>query len=83
MARGEDVRAKGERGVEQVGEFQFAIAGDAGNRRLAGRVALREGIDYPCAEALFVIQHVMGNVEPRRDEARVMNVLAGAAAPLR
>ena len=79
MAGGERVRAEIARHVEQVGELDLLVAGHAGNRRLAVGIGLREGVDHLGAEARLVIQHVMGNADPRRRLAGVENILAGAA----
>ncbi len=65
--------------LEEIRELDLLVAGDAGDRRLAGNVALGEWLDHLFAEALLVIEHVMGNAEPRGDVARVVDVLTGAA----
>ncbi len=41
-----------------------------------------ERIDHLLAEALLVIEDVMRDAEPRRDEPRIVDVLAGAAGAL-
>ena len=58
------------------------VAGDAGDRRLALRITAGEAVDHLLAEALFVIEHIMRDVELRRDAAGIVNVLAGAAGAL-
>ena len=69
-------------GVEQIGEFHVLVAGDAGYRRLAGNIGAREGLDHLFAKALLVVEHVMGNADPRRDVAGVVDILPRAAGPL-
>ena len=69
-------------GLEQVDELHVLVAGDAGDRRLAGDIGARERLDHLLAEARFVVEHVMRQPEPRRDVARVVDVLTGAARAL-
>ena len=69
-------------GFEQIGEFDVLVAGDAGDRRLAGDIGARERLDHPLAKPRLIVEHIMGNAEPRRHVARVMNVLSGAAGAL-
>ena len=64
---------------KQVGELDRLVAGDAGDRRLAPRIALGERLDHRLAEARLVVEHVVRDAEPRRHLARVVDVLAGAA----
>ncbi len=66
---------------EQVLELHRAVALDAGDRRLAGEIALGEALDHGVAEAVLVIEHVMGNADLLGDAARIMDVLPGAAGP--
>ena len=79
MAGGERVRAEVARHVEQVGELDLLVAGHAGNWGFAVDIGLREGVDHLGAEARLVIEHVMGNADPRRRLAGVENILARAA----
>ena len=64
---------------EQVGELDRLVAGDAGDRRLASGIALRERLDDGLAEARLVVEHVMRDAEPRRHLAGIVDVAAGAA----
>ncbi len=82
VAGGQRVGAELARGLQQVGELDGLVARDAGDRRLAGHVALRERIDHRLAEALFVVEHVVRNAERLGDAARIVDVLAGAARAL-
>ena len=66
-------------GLQQVGELDRLVAGDARNRRLAGDVAFGEGVDHRLAKTLLVVEHVMGNAELLGNRARVADVLACAA----
>ena len=68
--------------IEQIGEFDKLIAGHAGNRRFAARIGGGELIDDPLLKALLEIEHKMRNAEPRRDGARILNILARAAGAL-
>ncbi len=66
---------------EQILELHRAVALDAGDRRLAGEIALGEALDHGVAEAVLVVEDVMGNADLLGDAARVMDVLPGAAGP--
>ena len=68
--------------IEEVGEFDVLVAGDAGDRRLARDIAARERLDHLFAKPRLVIEHVMGNAELGGDVARVVNVLSRAAGAL-
>src|SRR6185503_6638233 len=78
---GERIRSQLQGGVEQVGELDLLVAGDAGDGRLARRVAVGEGLDHAGPEARLVVQNVVGNAEPVGHPAGVVDVLAGAAGP--
>ena len=82
MAGRQRVGAEVARGLEQVGELDRLVAGDAGHRRLAGEVAVGEAVDHRLAEAALVVEHVVRNAERLGDAARVVDVLAGAAGAL-
>jgi hypothetical protein len=82
MAGGEHVRAEFARGLEQVAELDRAVAFDAGDRRLAGEIAVGEVLDHGLAEAGFVVEHVMRDADHLGDAAGVVDVLAGAARAL-
>ena len=79
MAGGHGGGAEIAGGGEEVGELDGLVAGDAGDRRLAPRVALGERLDHRLAEARLVVEHVMRDAELRGDLARVVDVLPGAA----
>ena len=83
-----DIVPGGERlGVEllrrgqQLAELDLLVAGDTRNRRLAGNVAVGEGLHDRRLEALLVVEDVVGDAELVGHPARVVNVLAGAAGP--
>ena len=68
--------------VEQIGEFQVLIAGDARDRSLARDVSSGEWLDHLLEKALLVVEHIMGDVEPRGDVPGVVDILPGAARAL-
>ena len=76
------IGAKVARGLQKVGELHGIVARGAGYGRLARRVARDERVDHRPPEAGLVVEHVMGNAEPRRDGARVVDVAPGAAGAL-
>ena len=79
VAGGERVRLQLAHGGEQLVELDLLIAHHARNRRLAGRIAVREGLHDGGLEALLVVEDVVGDAEPVGDAARIVDVLAGAA----
>src|SRR5579875_214672 len=79
MAGGEKVGAEILHRVEEIGELDLAIAGDAGNRRLAFGIAAGETVDHLFPEALFIIEHVVRNAELCRNLPGIMNILPGTA----
>src|SRR5262245_58433603 len=82
MPGGKRCRTKLARGLQQIAEFDGAVALDAGDGRLAVRITLGEIVDHGFAEAAFVIQHVMRNADRGRDIAGIVNVAPGAAGAL-
>ena len=82
MARRQHVGAELLGGVEEVAKLDLLIAGDARDRRLAGGVALGEAVDHGRGEAALVVEHVVRNAERICNPARIVDVLAGAAASL-
>ena len=71
MPRGEGISPQILRGLEQIGEFDLGIAGDAGNGRFAHRIGLRKPVNHLLAKAGFIIQDIMRNTEARRNLTRV------------
>ena len=82
MAGRQQIGAEIVGGVEQIGEFHVLIAGDARHRSFARDIGSGERLDHLLAKALLVIEHIMGNAEPRRDVARIVNILSRAARAL-
>ncbi len=82
MAGGEAVGAEVARGVEQVAELDPLVAADAGDRRFAAHIRIREVVDHRLAEAAFVIQHVMRDAQTLGHLAGIMDILPGAAGAL-
>ena len=70
MAGGERVGAKILRRLEQIGEFDELVAGDAGHRRFAAGVRRGELFDHLLLKAAFEIENKMRNAQTRRDGAR-------------
>src|SRR6516164_333349 len=70
------------RGREQIAELDRLVALDARHRRLARHIAFGEAVDHHFLEAALVVEHVVGNADPLRHRARVIDVLAGAAGTL-
>ena len=79
MAGGERIGPELAGEAEQVAELHGAIALDAGDRRLAGEIALGEALDHRVAEAALIVEHVMRNADRLGDAAGVVDILAGAA----
>ena len=69
------------RGHQEIAEFDCLIALDAWDRRFAGHIACRKAINHRFFEPLLVVEHVMGNADPRGHCAGIVNVAAGAAGP--
>ena len=63
---------------QEIAELHRLIAAHAGDRRLAAEVAADEVLDHRFAEPRFVIEDVVGDVEPRRHRAGIVDVGAGA-----
>ena len=74
--------AKLARGGQKVAELHQAVALDAGHRRLARGIAVREILDHGFAETAFIIQHIVRNAETLGNVAGVMDVLTGTAGAL-
>ena len=68
--------------LEQVAKLDLLIAGDARDRRLARGIALRKAAHHRVGEAALIIEHVVGDAQHLGDAARIVDVLAGAAASL-
>ena len=68
--------------VEKIAELDLLVAGDARDRRLAGGVAFGEAVDDGGGKAALVVEHVVRNAERICNPARIVDVLAGAAAAL-
>ena len=82
MAGCEAVGVEVARGGQQVAELDRAVALDAGDRRLAGEVALGEPVDHRIAESVLVVEDVVRDAEAFGDTPGVVDVLAGAAGAL-
>ena len=67
---------------QQVAELDRLVAGDAGDRRLAGADSCRRSGRSPPRGSGLVVEHVMRDAERLGDAARIVDVLAGAAGAL-
>ena len=81
MPGGEHVGVELLGGGQQLVELDLLVAGHTRDRRLAGNVAVGEGLHDRRLEALLVVEDVVGDAELVGDPARVVDVLAGAAGP--
>jgi hypothetical protein len=68
--------------LEQVLELDPLVAANAGDGRASGGVAVGEILNHRRPETLLEVEHVMRDVETLGDQARVPDVLAGAAGAL-
>src|SRR5258707_6948931 len=82
MAGRQHLRAELARSRQEIAKLDRLVALDAGHGRLACHIAFDATVDDRFPEAALVIQHVMGNADPLRDRARVIDVLPGAAGAL-
>ena len=73
------------RRAEEIAELDRAVALDARDRRPSRKIVVGETVHHFRAEAVLVVENIMGDVDLRGDLSRVMNVLAGAtgARPMR
>ena len=79
MSGDEDICAEIPRGFQQIAEFDFVIAGDAGDRRFARHVAFGKTVDHLGGKACLIIQNVVWNFECFCNPSSIMNILTGAA----
>ncbi|MCY1536261.1 hypothetical protein D9M68_717090 [compost metagenome] len=82
MAGGQHVGAEVARHFHQVDELDRLVAGNARHRRFALLIGIGKGRDHALLEALFIVEHVMGNTQRRRHAARVVDILASATGTL-
>src|SRR5215831_3249644 len=82
MAGREHLGAELACGRQEIAELDRLVALDARHGRLARHIAFGEAVDDRFLEAALVVEHVMGNPDPLRDRARVIDVLPGAASAL-
>ncbi|MNE40344.1 hypothetical protein D3C80_1343550 [compost metagenome] len=68
--------------VQQVAELHRLIAADAGDRRLALQIGIRELVDHGVLEAAFVVEDVVGDADQFGGQTGVVDVLPGAAGAL-
>ena len=78
MAGRQGVGAEVLRRFKQIGEFDFAVAGDARYGRLPRRITLRERRDDLALEPLLVVEHIVRDAEAGGGKTRIMYVLSGA-----
>ena len=69
-------------GFQQVAELDRLVAANARHRGFAAQVAVGELVDHRVLEAAFVVQDVVGDAQAFGGQARIVDVLAGAAGAL-
>ena len=82
VTRRQNLRTEFARGVQEIVKFDRHVAVDAGDRRLAFDIALRETVDHRFLEAALVIEHVMRDADAVGNIARIVNILPRAAGAL-
>ena len=82
MAGRQEIGAEVMGRLEEIGEFHVLIAGDARDRSFARHIGSGEWLDHLLTKALLIIEHIMGDSEPRRDVARIVDILPRAAGAL-
>ena len=82
MARDQSRRAKFARRRQEIRKLYGLIAANAGDGGFARHIARHEIVDDRLAEAILVIQHIMGDAESTRHAARVGDVAPRAAGSL-
>ena len=74
MPGGECLRPDIARHLQQVCELHGLVALDAGDRRLAARVAVGEAVDDGCAEPLLVVEDEVRDPDLFRRSCRVGDI---------
>ncbi len=64
-------------GFKQIVKLDGLVAGDARDRRFAGNVTVGEPVDHLFFEAVFIVQHIVRNVQALGNGARIVNILSG------
>ena len=82
MPRRQRIGAEVSRGREEIGELDRAVAGRAGDRRLAPSITGGKRRDHGIAESRLVVQDVMRNAELGSNRARITDIATCAARPL-
>src|SRR3546814_1735113 len=63
----------------RISDWSSDVCSSDLHRRFAAGIALGKTVDHRRAEALLVVEHVMGNVDLLGDTAGVVDVASGAA----
>src|SRR4029077_11932374 len=66
-------------GLQHIGELDLLVAGNARHRGLALEIAVGKRAHHLVGEALFVVQHVMRDVQRLGHSGSILDVLPGAA----
>src|SRR3546814_15936524 len=74
MAGDETIRPQILRDLQKIGELHRLVAAHTGNRSPSRQIAFGEIVHHPRAEAAFIIQHIMRDPQPRRDNSCVMDI---------
>ena len=80
VAGGDRLRADALGRFEEAVELDEVVAEGAGDGRAAGNVVVHKRLDHLRFEAVFEIDHVVGNAEVLRGPAGIVNVVERAAA---
>jgi hypothetical protein len=68
--------------LHQIDELDALVAGNAGHGGLALPIGIGERLHHRVLEPLFVVEHVMGDVERRCHPPCIVDILPGAAGAL-
>ena len=82
MAGGKAISLQIARCLQKIGEFDCLVTAHTGDRRLAAQIAVGEILHHLVMKPAFIIQHIMGNPQPRRDRARIMDIGTRATGAL-
>ena len=82
MPRGQAVGIQFARGRQEIPELDPLVAADARDGRRAGQVLVGELVHHRFAEAVLVVEHVVGEAHLLGHAAGIVDVAPGAAGAL-